>query len=103
MNINNHGGMKEAHLLPPILQMDNGLMVTFYTDVKKQMHEMGLDDRQMQVLEFVLNNGRVTNTNVQEMFKTTRITALRILSSMSDYLELIGGKGKDSYYILRSV
>ena len=83
--------------------MDNGLMVTFYADAKKQMQEMGLDERQMQVMEFVLNNGKITNTNVQEMFKTTRVTAIRILSSMSAYLELIGGKGKDSYYILRSV
>ncbi len=95
--------MKEAHLLPPVLQMDNGLMVTFYADAKKQMQEMGLDERQMQVMEFVLNNGKITNTNVQEMFKTTRVTALRILSSMIAYLELIGGKGKDSYYILRSI
>jgi len=54
-------------------------------------------------MEFVLNNGKITNTNVQEMFKTTRVTALRILSSMNAYLELIGGKGKDSYYILRSI
>ena len=60
--------MKEAHLLPPVLQMDNGLMVTFYADAKKQMQEMGLDERQMQVMEFVLNNGKITNTNVQEMF-----------------------------------
>lgn len=95
--------MKEAHLLPPVLLMDNGLMVTFYADAKKQMQEMGLDERQMQVMEFVLNNGKITNTNVQEMFKTTRVTALRILSSMSAYLELIGGKGKDSYYILRFI
>ena len=93
--------MREAYLLQPLLQDDNGLMVTFYADPTKQMQTMNLDERQIQVIEYVLRCGQITNANVQEMFNISRITALRILSSLSDILELIGGKGKDSHYVIR--
>lgn len=33
--------------------------------------------------------------------KISRVTALRILSSLDKYLELIGGKGTDYHYVMR--
>ena len=30
---------------------------------------MGFDERQMAIVDYILEHGRVTNTNVQEMFK----------------------------------
>lgn len=43
----------------------------------------------------------MTNANVQEMFKVSRVTALRLLSGMSVIVELVGGKGLDSHYVMR--
>lgn len=39
--------------------------------------------------------------NVQEMFKVSRVTALRLLSGLSTLVELVGGKGVDSYYVMK--
>ena len=39
--------------------------------------------------------------NVQQMFNTSRVTALRLLSSLDEYIVLEGGKGKESYYTMK--
>lgn len=93
--------MKEAKLLPPELEKDGGLMVTFYARPSDQLQAMKLSERQIDVLKYVLEKGRITNTNVQQMFKTSRVTALRIFNSLEQYLELEGGKGRESFYVLR--
>lgn len=51
-----------------MVEADNGLMVTLYCDKIKQMRTMGLDERQMSIVDYILEHGRVTNANVQEMF-----------------------------------
>ena len=51
---------------------------------------MGFDERQMAIVDYILEHGRVTNTNVQEMFKVSRVTALRLLSGLSPLVELVG-------------
>lgn len=94
---------KEAKLLPPKVQIDNGLMLTFYNTAELQMKEMGLNDRQIQIVLYVLEHEQITNLNVQEMFKISRPTALRLLTSLKDILELVGGKGTDSHYIMKAL
>ena len=93
--------MSEWKLLPPVVRVDNGLMVTLYCDKTKQMRTMGFDERQMAIVDYILEYGRVTNANVQEMFKVSRVTALRLLSALSPLVELVGGKGVDSYYVMK--
>lgn len=53
----------------------------------------------MNILKHILERGKITN--VQEMFKVSRPTALRLLSGMKDIIDLVGGKGVDSYYVIR--
>ena len=65
------------------------------------MKTMGFDERQMAIVDYILEYGRVTNANVQEMFKVSRVTALRLLSGLSPLVELVGGKGVDSHYIMK--
>ena len=84
-----------------MVEADNGLMVTLYCDKIKQMRTMGLDERQMSIVDYILEHGRVTNANVQEMFKVSRVTALRLLNGLSPLVELVGGKGVDSHYIMK--
>ena len=55
----------------------------------------------MNILKHILEHGKITNANVQEMFKVSRPTALRLLSGMKDIIDLVGGKGVDSYYVIR--
>ena len=93
--------MSEWKLLPPVVGVDNGLMVTLYSDKMKQMRTMGFDERQMAIVDYILEHGRVTNANVQEMFKVSRVTALRLLKGLSTLVELIGGKGVDSHYVMK--
>ena len=91
---------REASLLPPIVKVDNGLMITYFSHVKDQLSAMGLDDRQSKVIEYVVDHGQITNANVQQMFKVSRVTALRILTSLNTILTLKGGKGTDSHYVM---
>ena len=62
---------------------------------------MGFDERQMAIVDYILEHGRVTNANVQEMFKVSRVTALRLLRGLSTLVELIGGKCVDSHYVMK--
>ena len=93
--------MSEWGLLPPAVEVDNGLMVTLYCDRMKQMHRMGFNERQIEIVDYILKHGRVMNANVQEMFKVSRVTALRLLNGLSPIVELVGGKGVDSHYVMR--
>lgn len=93
--------MSEWKLLPPFVEVDNGLMVTLYCDKMKQMRTMGLDERQMAIVDYILEHGRVTNVNVQRMFNVSRVTALRLLSGLSALVELVGGKGVESHYVMK--
>lgn len=81
--------------------MGNGLMVTLYCDKMKQMRMMGLDERQIRIVDYILEHGRVTNANIQEMFKVSRVTALRLLCGLNALVDLIGGKGIDSHYVMK--
>ncbi len=92
---------QQAKLLPPIIRQDNGLMITYFNNAELQLREQGYNERQIKVIVYVIEHGQITNANVQEMFKISRVTALRILSSLNKYLELIGGKGNDSYYVMK--
>ena len=56
------------------------------------MRTMGFDERQMAIVDYKLEYGRVTNANVQEMFTVSRVTALRLLSGLSPLVEPVGGK-----------
>lgn len=93
--------MSEWKLLPPVVEVDNGLMVTLYCDKMKQMRTMGLDERQMRIVDYILEHGRVTNANVQEMFNVSRVTALRLLNGLSALVDLVGGKGVESHYVMK--
>lgn len=91
-------------LLPPVFDTSlGGLMVTFFNSPVVQLKEAGVSERGIQVVEFALKNGRITNTDVQEMAKISKPTATRLLASLSDYLELKGTTGKGAYYLVKGL
>lgn len=97
-------GAISEKLLPPIFDTSfGGLMVTFYSSPTAQLKEAGISERGIQAVEFALRNGRITNTDVQEMAKVSKPTATRILASLSEYLEVKGTTGKGTYYIVKGL
>ena len=91
-------------LLPPAFDASlGGLMVTFFSSPAAQLKEAGISERGIQAVEFALKNGRITNTDVQEMAKVSKPTATRLLTSLSDYLELKGTTGKGTYYAVKGL
>lgn len=88
-------------LLPPVVEIVSGLMITYYSDIHSQLKAINLDERQVKIIEFTLKNGRITNADVQELLNTNRTSAYRVLQQMDDWLEMQGKTGKSTYYVLK--
>ena len=78
-------------------------MVTFFSSPAAQLKEAGISDRGIQAIEFALSNGKITNSDVQEIAKVSKPTATRLLTSLSDFLELKGTTGKGTYYVIKGL
>lgn len=97
-------GAIAENLLPPVFDTSfGGLMITFYNSPAAQLKEAGISERGVQAVEFALKNGRITNTDVQEMANVSKPTATRLLTSLSDYLEVKGTTGKGTYYVVKGL
>ena len=88
-------------LLPPIIEIVSGLMITYYTDIYSQLKAKKIAEKFFPIIEFVVNNGKITNTDVQKILKTNRTSAYRILQQLSDILEMQGHTGVATYYTLK--
>lgn len=88
-------------LLPPVVEIVSGLMITYYTDVQSQLKAQKINEKYFPVIEYVAKNGRVTNADVQRILKTNRTSAYRILQQLSDILEMQGTTGVATYYVLK--
>ena len=78
-------------------------MVIFFNSPSAQLKEAGISERGVQAVEFALKNGRITNTDVQEIAKVSKPTATRLLTSLSKYLEVKGTTGKGTYYVVKGL
>lgn len=91
-------------LLPPIFDASlGGLMVTFFSSPAAQLKEAGIDERGIVVVNYVLAEKKVTNSDVQQLLNVSKPTATRLLTSLSDYLELKGTTGKGTYYTIKGL
>ena len=72
-------------------------------DIKilKEKGQIALTERQMKIVEFIIQNGEITNSNVRKMFRISDRAALKEIRKLVD-LEVIKpkGKGRSLYYIL---
>ncbi len=64
--------------------------------------QIALTEKQMRIVEFINQNGRITNRNLREMFKISDRGALKEISKLLD-LKVIKteGKGRNLGYVLR--
>ena len=88
-------------LLPPIIEIVSGLMITYYTDVHSQLIAQKIDEKYFPIIEFVVKNGKITNSDVQQMLNISRTSAYRVLQQLSDLLEMQGTTGVSTYYALK--
>ncbi|MBW2039870.1 MAG: Fic family protein [Deltaproteobacteria bacterium] len=68
---------------------------------KAKRGQIALTERQMQMVEFINQNGRIAIGDISKMFKITRQAALKEVSKLVD-LEVVklSGKGRGAHYIL---
>jgi ATP-dependent DNA helicase RecG len=107
-----HGTIKivedciEQGLPEPDFKEENGVMtVVFYKDKwnEENLKNLGLNKRQIKAVLFVKGKGKITNKNIQELFKVSRETATRDLIFLleKDILLSSGSKGAGAYYVLK--
>lgn len=64
--------------------MISGLMITYYTDVRSQLLAQEVDERYIPVIEYVVKNGSITNSDLQNILGVSKATASRILQQLTD-------------------
>ena len=78
---------REAELPEPEMKEEfGGVMITLFKDrfTEEQLRKMGLNERQVKAVLYVIENGNITNTKYQELFSVSKPTATRDLSELSD-------------------
>ena len=70
---------------------------------EENLKKSGLNERRIKAVSYVKENGRITNKNIQELFKVSRETATRDLIFLleKDILLSSGIKGAGAYYVLK--
>jgi ATP-dependent DNA helicase RecG len=96
---------REAELPEPEMKEEfGGVMITLFKDryTEEQLRKMGLNERQVKAVLYVVENGKITNKEYQEKFGVARNTAsddLRELVKLQ-VLKSSGTKGAGSFYML---
>lgn len=69
--------------------------------VLKDKGQIALNDRQMQIVEKIIENGKITNMDIRQMFDISDNAALKIIRKLID-LKVIKreGEGRSSHYVL---
>lgn len=88
-------------LLPPVIEIISGLMITYYTDVKHQLKAQKVEEKYFPIMEYVAKNGKITNADVQKLLNVSKTTAYRMLIQLEAWLDIHGVTGKGTYYTLK--
>lgn len=88
-------------LMPPVIEVISGLMITYYTDVKHQLKAQKVEEKYFPIMEYVAKNGKITNADVQKLLNVSKTTAYRILTQLEAWLDIHGVTGKGTYYTLK--
>lgn len=63
--------------------------------------QIALTERQMQIVEYINQNGKITIGDISKMFEITRQTALKEVSKLVDLDAVkLRGKGRGAHYVL---
>lgn len=89
------------NLLPPVVELLSGLMITYYTDIRSQLKAQKLDAKLIQIMEYTAKNGSISNSDIQKMFNISKTTAYRMLLQLDGLLEMEGTTGKGTSYSIK--
>jgi ATP-dependent DNA helicase RecG len=96
---------KQAELPEPeIKEFQGGFLVTLFKDklTQYQLEKLGLNNRQLQAVNFVKQKGKITNKEYQELNETSDRTALRDLEKLTELgVFLKDGEKKGTFYKLK--
>lgn len=96
---------REAGLPEPVFEEYQGFRVIFRKGLynEEYLRGLGLNERQIEAFFYVKEKGKITNTEYQEICKTTKRTASRDLKELvsSGIFEQIGTTGKGTEYVLQ--
>ena len=97
---------KEAGLPEPTIAiLDGGILVTLFKDKysTEQLRSLGLSERQLVAVEFVKENGKITNNELQQLLNLSERTILRELDDLVNKNILIRkGEKKGTFYELNN-
>ena len=91
----------EQKLLPPVIDNRMGVMLTYYTDTYTQLIAEGVDENLVPIIQYVITNGSINNTQIQMIQKVSKPTATRILKQLELWLVKKGTTGKGTSYVLK--
>ena len=89
---------------PEIIEENGGLLVTLFQHrlTSEQLARLNLNTRQINAVEYVKKNGRITNKEYKELNKISDRTALRDLEKLTDLQVLVKeGNKKGTVYKLK--
>ncbi len=95
----------EARLPEPLIaEQFGGILVEIFKNrhTAENLRQMGLNERQIGAVSYILENGNITNSKYQELFSVSRNTASNDLSSLVEagVLRSSGIKGAGAFYEL---
>jgi ATP-dependent DNA helicase RecG len=91
--------------IPEMNEKEGGFIVTLFKDrfSEEQLQQLGLNDRQIKAVLYVIEKGKITNAEYQEMNNVSRRTATRDITELAENFKIIeqtGSAGAGSYYKL---
>jgi ATP-dependent DNA helicase RecG len=97
---------KEAGLPDPeIIEQDGGILVTLFKNKysKEQLQILGLNERQVKAILYVVEHGSITNSKYQEINAVAKTLATEELKDLigKELIKQAGSKGRGSKYELK--
>src|SRR5690606_20618030 len=91
---------------PDMKELDGGFIITLFKDniSLEKLGKLGLNERQVKAVLFVKENGKITNSEYQELYSISKATATRDLTELVEnynVLEKLGQTGVGTAYILK--
>ncbi|MBK6265518.1 putative DNA binding domain-containing protein [Marivirga sp. S37H4] len=87
---------------PAIEEVAGGMQITFLKDIFSEDYfkRMGLNERQIEAVKYVKENGKITNSDYQELLGVARRTATRDLAELveKEILKSSETRGAGAYY-----
>jgi len=84
----------EHKQLPPVIKDMGGLMLTYFDNTRTQLKNENVDDKTIQFIEYVIDNGSINNSEVQKLLNISKPTATRLLKQSEKWLKNRGNEDK---------